>query len=322
MKIIININLFLSPFLDVGFGFIYLPTVIDLKRNSSKFASLMPIAAIGTYAGIVTCPGIVELFLRNYGLHAAFCLFGAMLWNIIPSGLLLSDKVENEHVPHKSTVNSVIHKEQSVLTMATTTEPGLEHKGGLKQTLLQVQSYTGRVFTIFTDTLYALKEQYDIFRDTVFVLFFIISNMRKFISESWILFLIPYSQEIGLDKTSAVIVGSVGDIGGIIGRLVAAVSFSEKCSLPPLTMFALYYFMIALVFAAFERVGNILYLSACAFLSGLFISAHAGMMSGLLLELFGHKDFVRAFAVIDFGCGVFSLLSGYLTGESDLQNMM
>ncbi|PIK49127.1 hypothetical protein BSL78_13996 [Apostichopus japonicus] len=158
--------------------------------------------------------------------------------------------------------------------------------------------------------------QFKLFGDVVFTLYFITVNMRKFPSNSWTLFLIPLSQELGVTKQTAVIISAIGGVGGIMGRFLAAVSFKVSKTISPLTLFATYYLCDAFIFALFPTTTNVILLGICAFFSGLLLSAKAGMTSGILLHLTTAETFRQAFGLVDCGCGVYSLLTGFISGAS------
>ncbi|KAJ8032038.1 hypothetical protein HOLleu_25446 [Holothuria leucospilota] len=157
-------------------------------------------------------------------------------------------------------------------------------------------------------------EQCKPFNKIEFILFFLTANLRKFSANSWTLFLIPFLQEMGVDINRAVFMAAVGGIGGGIGRLMAAVSFRLQCA-SPINIFAMYYMFSALIFFVNGFSSNCFYLTACAFVSGLLISAKAGMTSGILLEITGPEEFRQAFSLIQLGCGINALLAGFLSGS-------
>ncbi|XP_071826562.1 uncharacterized protein [Apostichopus japonicus] len=411
----------------VGFGFLFLPAVLCLKETASgQFASLMPLATTGSYVGIIVLPGIVEVFLKNYGLHATFCMFGALAYNTIPCGLVLSDvrsgkqstegsgvQSRSETIPFKlrriesniqlraeegsssleavmavkseitypsnsqSETNNVQDKlntdwesntsnsgvqsrsetipskqrgiESNIQSRAEEGSSSLEAVIAVKSEITypsNSQSETNNVQDkLNTDresnnskiqtttnpfaaeriiqTVKSIKSfiqtflvQFKLFGDVVFTLYFITVNMRKFPSNSWTLFLIPLSQELGVTKQTAVIISAIGGVGGIMGRFLAAVSFKVSKTISPLTLFATYYLCDAFIFALFPTTTNVILLGICAFFSGLLLSAKAGMTSGILLHLTTAETFRQAFGLVDCGCGVYSLLTGFISGAS------
>ncbi|XP_071826570.1 uncharacterized protein [Apostichopus japonicus] len=416
-----------SHCVGVGFGFLFLPAVLCLKETASgQFASLMPLATTGSYVGIIVLPGIVEVFLKNYGLHATFCMFGALAYNTIPCGLVLSDvrsgkqstegsgvQSRSETIPFKlrriesniqlraeegsssleavmavkseitypsnsqSETNNVQDKlntdwesntsnsgvqsrsetipskqrgiESNIQSRAEEGSSSLEAVIAVKSEITypsNSQSETNNVQDkLNTDresnnskiqtttnpfaaeriiqTVKSIKSfiqtflvQFKLFGDVVFTLYFITVNMRKFPSNSWTLFLIPLSQELGVTKQTAVIISAIGGVGGIMGRFLAAVSFKVSKTISPLTLFATYYLCDAFIFALFPTTTNVILLGICAFFSGLLLSAKAGMTSGILLHLTTAETFRQAFGLVDCGCGVYSLLTGFISGAS------
>ncbi|XP_071828450.1 monocarboxylate transporter 12-like [Apostichopus japonicus] len=294
-----------SVIAGVGFGFLFLPAVLCLREQApDHFASLMPLATLGGYVGIVLLPGIVEVFLENYGLHGAFCLYGALTCNMIPCGLLL---IGGKGKQYENLSNSVGKSEPSQEVEAF--DEDIHNFTNLKYGMLPLMKY----FRFFASVL---KEHLSLFLDLTFTLFFITANTRRFPSDNWTLFLIPYNQELGMTKTNAVIISAFGGIGGIFGRFVAAASFKVTNIISPLTLFALYYCFNALVFASFSLWSNFKFLIFCGFSSGLLLSLIAGTTSGLLLQFSSPKTFQRAYSLLHFGCGIFSIFAGILSGKS------
>ncbi|XP_071828385.1 monocarboxylate transporter 12-like isoform X2 [Apostichopus japonicus] len=285
----------------LGFGFLFLPAVLCLREQApDHFASLMPLATLGGYVGVVLLPGIVEVFLENYGLRGAFCLFGALSWNTIPCGLLL---VSGKGKQYETLSNSGDKSEPSQEVEAF--DEDSHNFTNLK--------YGMRPLRFFANVL---KEHLSLFLDFTFTLFFITANTRRFPSDTWTLFLIPYNQELGMTKSNAVFISSVGGIGGIVGRFVAAASFKLTKIISPLTLFALCYCLNAIIFASFSLWNNPIFLTFCGFSSALLLSFLAGTTSGILLQLSSPETFRPAFGLIDFGCGLFSIFAGILSGKS------
>ncbi|PIK62884.1 hypothetical protein BSL78_00218 [Apostichopus japonicus] len=179
----------------------------------------------------------------------------------------------------------------------------------LKYGLLPLMKYF-RFFAI------VLKEHLSLFLDLTFTLFFITANTRRFPSDNWTLFLIPYNQELGMTKSNAVFIAAVGGFGGIVGRFVAAASFKLTKIISPLTLFALCYCLNAIIFASFSLWNNPIFLTFCGFSSALLLSFLAGTTSGILLQLSSPETFRPAFGLLHFGCGIFSIFAGILSGKS------
>ncbi|KAJ8040614.1 Monocarboxylate transporter 12 [Holothuria leucospilota] len=279
----------------VGFGLLFFPAVISLHSLAGdNFLILMPLASTGSCFGVAVLPVISELFLQQYGLHAAFYLFGALAWHTIPCSLLLDSKPvrgAEKVIDHEVNRDAVQRDGQNI---ASTQDDG--------------------IFKIAFKFLITVGKQFRMFRYTLFVIIFIATNIRRFVSDTWTLFLIPHNVEMGLEKTTAVVVASFGGVGGIIGRLLAAVAFTKTCAMSPLGALTVYYVLCGISFVAFEVVTNVYYFYFCSFCNGLLLSAQSGMIAGIIAEVFEPPDFRDAFGLIDFGCGVFSLVSGYIAG--------
>ncbi|XP_071828472.1 monocarboxylate transporter 12-like [Apostichopus japonicus] len=289
----------------LGFGFLFLPAVLCLREQApDHFASLMPLATLGGYCGVVLLPIIIEVLLENYGLRGAFCLFGALSWNTIPCGLLL---VNGKGKQYENLSNSVDKSEPSQEVEAV--DKDSHNFTNLKYGLLTLMKYF-RFFAII------LKEHLSLFLDLTFTLFFITANTRRFPSDTWTLFLIPYNQELGMTKSNAVFISAVGGFGGIVGRFVAAASFKLTKIISPLTLFALCYCLNAIIFASFSLWNNPIFLTFCGFSSALLLSFLAGTTSGILLQLSSPETFRPAFGLLHFGCGIFSIFAGILSGKS------
>ncbi|PIK57710.1 hypothetical protein BSL78_05394 [Apostichopus japonicus] len=181
-----------------------IPTAVLCLREQAPdhFASLIPLATLGGYVGIVLLPGIVEVFLENYGLHGAFCLYGALTCNTIPCGLLL---IGGKGKQYENLSNSIGKSEPSQEVEAF--DEDIHNFTNLKYGMLPLMKY----FRFFASVL---KENLSLFLDLTFTLFFITANTRRFSSDNWTLFLIPYNQELGMTKTNAVIISAFGGIGG------------------------------------------------------------------------------------------------------------
>lgn len=258
----------------------------------------MPLATLGSYCGIVLLPGVVNIFHQTYGLRAAFCLFGAMCLNTIPCGLVLVGGKNNQ-------------------SPEMVTESDNKIKSDNTETLNQTNKKRDMCYNVKWGQLFqrVFLDQFALFLDPTFTIFFITANTRRFPADTWTLFLIPYNQEHGLSITDAVLVSSFGGLGGIIGRLTVAALFRATHIISPLTLFAIYYCLNGIVFASFSLWNNFIFLIICGFSSGVLLSVLGSSVAGIVVELSTPEKFGRTLGVVQLGCGISSILAGFLSGK-------
>lgn len=282
------------------------------EHFGEDFASVMPLSMIGTYVSVATIPPIMEICRVSYGEKGTFVIFGAICWHLIPCGLLLRKPTSSQ-------------KSRQMLSSRETDEDEEEEEGAAEEIELLRKGDDGGDGLEITDRdepetsswrqriLSSLIGVFRLFLNPIFLLFFIVSNTRKIPADGWTLFLIPHTIEMGFTPSEAATVASVGGLAGIVGRLLASISFSAKVS--PILMFSLYYFLNGIIFIVKEMFDDVLSIQfvGSAF-NGCLLSAQSGMIAGLLSHILEPDDFKDTFGVLDFGNGVLALMAGIIPG--------
>lgn len=296
----------------MGLACMLLPTVLCLKSSfRDNFRAIMPIAMLGSFAGVAVIPTVTVYVLNSYGTSVCFILFGASAWNLVPCGLLL----QADHLRKENFKSEMINLQQKSYhdPASLRDDPTVPQEETLKSAK-DCHAITGAIKSLLTNFVGSMKQ----LANLNFVMFFIVANVRKIPNDAWMLYLIPHTIARGLSPTSAATVGSIGGIGGLLGRLVASISFKTTRSIPIL-LFSMYFILNGMIFIGMEIWGYSLDLSGllyvASFLNGTFLSAQSGMVAGVLHLLVTPENYLLAFATIDAGNGVWALLAGYGPGK-------
>ncbi|XP_071847900.1 uncharacterized protein [Apostichopus japonicus] len=221
--------LYLSIFLTMsgmGLACMLLPTVLCLKSSfGDNFRAIMPIAMLGSFAGVAVIPTVTVYVLNSYGTSVCFILFGASAWNLVPCGLLL----QADHLRKENFKSEMINLQQKSYhdPPSLRDDPTVPQEDTLKSAK-DCHGISGAIKSLLTNFEGSMKQ----LANLNFVMFFIVANVRKIPNDAWMLYLIPHTIARGLSPTSAATVGSIGGIGGLLGRLVASISFKTTRSIP------------------------------------------------------------------------------------------
>ncbi|XP_071822525.1 uncharacterized protein [Apostichopus japonicus] len=288
----------------IGFGLSNFTAVVCLHEVAGdSFPSLMAIATLGSYTGVTVIPYMLHSFLELHGLNASFIFFGLLCCQIIPFGLFLPNSLPKEQgISLKRTLSKdEIRAEEEVLS------------NEINEPLLNSTS-TNSAIPASSDIPESCWNMFVPETKHLFIyLYIIISGLRRLPSGTWTLFLIPYVRENGLSVDQSILAGTLGGVGGVVGRLLAAVSFKLRRPRPIVTL-AFYFLISGLVFLGFELHSSINAQLLFSFLSGLLISTSSGMVTGVLGLLVEDEHFKGALTFLEISTGVFSLISGPLAG--------
>lgn len=266
----------------------------------------MALGSLGSYAGVTVLPFVLNLVLELRGLNAAFIFFGSLCCSTVLFGSLLPSR--------SSTGNPQNCKEKLAFLEEDALSDSEEDLVIIHSDSISERPLIKSTGTKSSESVYSRhKGSYVRIHYVLLFIYIIVSSLRRIPSGVWTMFLIPYVKENGLSVDESILAGTLGGVGGVVGRFLAALSFKVP-RVHPIETLAFYVAILGLSFLGFElflsKQGQLLF----SFVSGLLISTPAAMVTGVLRLLVSHERFSIAFTILEISTGIFSLFSGFIAG--------
>lgn len=291
-----------------------------LKEHFKEdYPAVMPLSMMGSYVGITVLPPLMEVCRLAYGSKGTYLIFGALCWNLIPCGLLLQSPSVTEPENYQLVKEMKRSNDEDDNEQSDEEEEGdvMEREDSDNSLKKMIRNKNANA------ALSVIAEQMGVFKSGFFCLFFFVANMRKIPADGWTLFLIPHLIKRGLNSFQAAEVASVGGMMGVVGRVIACLSF--KTNISPFILYGLYYLLNGVAFfmmEAFPRMadGFVPQLFGGG-LNGCLLSIQSGMTPGILVFITEPQHYKTAYGILDFGNGVLTLIAGTVPGEYHIYSL-
>lgn len=278
-------NVISVSFLGIGYGLTTLSSFIILQSyfKEENLPLVISFVALFDFVGIAAIPPVLQYLRSNYGLENSLVLFGAIMWNLIVTGVASIE-------PPKSNVNPKNAKD---------TEEDNANDVNLSS-MKTLETY--------------LRNTFSVFEHTTFRLLLVVEFVGYYLFVSWALFLVSLGTTLGLTEVEAVSLSSIGGTGGLVGRIFATVLFifnrMNACtsSLIPIPIAGLTFFFIA--FSSSYYITSIL-----TFICGLCLGLNSSGVFGLIPTTVCRDHYKYAISYEAFFMGIATQISGLLSGK-------
>ncbi|XP_041478865.1 monocarboxylate transporter 7-like [Lytechinus variegatus] len=328
----IGVSLTLS---GLGLSMSFIP--IHLALNDffpEKYVLMNTICLYGYTAGSMLLPILMEKSLEAYGYYGAFLILGGVAYNSMACATTL------RKVPTRSTSNEAqdhitsndrkcvsrakpLPEETPLFRQIQVEDEEEEHEEGVPEQSGLIQSKKCRIkereiplelqSTCIRTFFQACKGSCGLFREPFFASTIPIQFLQAYTSYSWMLFLVPHTEQLGIPSSKAVYLSTIGGIGGIIGRTVFVVFLGKGVN-----AFAVYIpvgcvctatFLLDFVSSDYRsRV-------VLAFLQGFSFFIEDTMLSTLCKEaVFDDMNTATALTTVAFWTGMGATAAGIFTG--------
>ncbi|KAJ8033649.1 hypothetical protein HOLleu_23961 [Holothuria leucospilota] len=234
-------------------------------------------------------PPAVEFLRGTYGLHGAFLILGAIMWNGAAVGMLLR--------PRK----------KSIARLKTENEDGHD-----SNKLLLENSSNGNAnsCTDYENSFLGLSA---ITHHPLFGLSVIVHSLTNFNFVIWALYLVPYGISLGYHPQLAALLSTSGGAGGFIGKVLVIVVFHHG-RMTQIISNAVPGIIYGIALAGYILCDNYDFLLIFSFMSG-FSLAFADASTCAMIPRYICSRHLRPGIVLFYFCGgVFTQLGGIIAG--------
>ncbi|KAJ8020280.1 Monocarboxylate transporter 4 [Holothuria leucospilota] len=273
----------------IGFGLTTLSSYIILQSyfKDQNLPLVISFVALFDFVGIAAVPPVLQYLRSNYGLENSLVLFGAIMWNLIVTGVASTEPPKN-----KFNLKNVKYTED-------------KNSSGLNASSLKtLETY--------------LRNTFSVFEHTTFRLVLVVEIVGYYLFVSWALFLVSLGTTLGLTEVEAVSLSSIGGTGGLVGRIIATFLFifnkMNACtsSLIPIPIAGFTFFVIA--FPSSYYIVSIL-----TFVCGLCLGLNSSGVFGLIPTTVCRDHYKYAISYEAFFMGVATQISGLLSGTETVK---
>ncbi|XP_063970875.1 monocarboxylate transporter 7-like [Lytechinus pictus] len=243
----------------VGMAMTYLPTVLALNDYfKDTFVLWSTVASYGYISGSLLLPILTERSLPAYGYQGEFIIFGGVALHLLVCGATLRkatdrsvngtsegggcDQEEKRHrcgsVERPSLNREVmLHQldekgEEEDVSLLEWVDKEQENKNW-KETLLekrrliqQETNFQRNQKTLPNDSL----GNCGILTEWIFFISLATLFLFSYATYSWMLFLVPHAEHLGISPSNAVYLSTLGGLGGILGRTILITLISKGVS--------------------------------------------------------------------------------------------
>ncbi|KAJ8020281.1 Monocarboxylate transporter 4 [Holothuria leucospilota] len=268
----------------IGYGLTTLSSYIILQSyfKDQNLPLVISFVALFDFVGIAALPPVLQYLRSNYGLENSLVLFGAIMWNLIVTGVASTEPPKNK------------------FNLKNVKDTKDKNSNGLNTSSLKtLETY--------------LRNTFSVFEHTTFRLVLVVEIVGYYLFVSWALFLVSLGTTLGLTEVEAVSLSSIGGTGGLVGRIIATFLFifnkMNACtsSLIPIPIAGFTFFVIA--FPSSYYIVSIL-----TFLCGLCLGLNSSGVFGLIPTTVCRDHYKYAISYETFFMGVATQISGLLSG--------
>ncbi|XP_041484931.1 monocarboxylate transporter 6-like [Lytechinus variegatus] len=307
-----------------GLSMVYTPIHLSLNDYfPDKFVLMNTVSLYGYTAGSVLLPILIEKSLKAYGYYGAFLILGGVAFNstacaatirTVPSKSTRNE--ENDQVePDKRKCFSggkslKIKREEEVDEEISEQSRLMQSESGCDRQETSLKSKPTCRKTFFE----ACKRSCGLWKEPLFIFSLPIHFLQSYTIYSWMLFLVPHTEQLGIQSSKAVYLSTIGGIGGIIGRTLFIILLSKGVN-----AFAVYVSVGCICTGTFLMdfvCSDYRSRAALAFVQGFSFFIEDAIAANLCKgAVFDDGNIGTAFAISIFMCGLGATLAGTFTGH-------
>ncbi|XP_030849712.1 monocarboxylate transporter 12-like [Strongylocentrotus purpuratus] len=327
----------------VGLSMTYMPTVIALNDFfREKFVLMNTITLYGYTTGSMLLPIIMERSFEAYGYVGAFIILGGIAFNLFACGATIRKAPRNAATNEGRSDNEVKEKQKCL----SKGEPSMQTEGICyreeeeevereedkeeddseecvleKRRLIQnerrntsTQETSPNARSSWTSSAFQTGKRFcGILNEPLYLFTIPINFLCLFSMYSWMLFLVPHAEHLGIPPSKAIFLSTIGGIGGIIGRTIFIILVGKGIN-------------VYVVYIAIGLIGTASFLldfissayavrATLAFVQGFSFFIEDAIMSSLFKDaVFDNRNFNMAVALGLFAGGLGATCAGTITG--------
>lgn len=267
----------------LGFGLMCLPNVLYLHANYPKsFNGIMAVSSSFIYIGISVLPLTQQWMIDHFGYDGGTMCFGALVWNCILSGVLLRPTANSDNIGAKS----------------------MEAESSVKREQLHICDKYGFFLSAMM-------------RHRNFAVMMVFSMIAMYVYSSWAIFLVSFGSAQGLSTNEAVLLSSLGGIGGLFGSLLTGCLIYLDL-MNPYSCFLLPSLVNGLVLILSVYYRSVGALSPLMLVSGIAQGLEYGAICGIIPSLVCTFHIESGLATSFFMEGIWYQIGGAVSGETSV----
>ncbi|XP_041467314.1 monocarboxylate transporter 14-like [Lytechinus variegatus] len=245
--VVVGVLLALS---GAGLSMSYMPTVLVLNEFfPENFVFANSISLYGYTAGSILLPIITERSLVAYGYSGAYIILGALTLNLVACGATL------RKAPRENTTNTMsegenkadmAERQSSTAGMISPNECSAFLDGGedeepsedegdrtrlIKTKMLTIgkQDKLQKAGSTWIRSFFqSCKQSFGIFNESIYLFSLPLHFFIYYLTFTWMLFLVPHAEQLGIPPSKAIFLSTIGGIGGIIGRTLLLIIIHKE----------------------------------------------------------------------------------------------
>ncbi|XP_041478853.1 monocarboxylate transporter 7-like [Lytechinus variegatus] len=222
----------------IGLSMTITPIHLSVKAHfQEKFVLANTVSLYGYTAGSVFLPILIERSLQAYGYSSAFLILGGVALNAMACAATIRkeqryskfDEGPKESDSRKCFPETESHNRKTMFCRNSHTDDEEESEDvTLQRRLIQVEKFRTDKQGMSPDPQSITKGSFfqscqrscGLLNEPLFLFSTPILFISSYNLYSWMLFLVPHTEQLGIQSSNAVFLSTIGGIGGIIGRTV------------------------------------------------------------------------------------------------------
>ncbi|XP_072178359.1 monocarboxylate transporter 12-B-like isoform X2 [Diadema setosum] len=313
-------NLFLLGVLmfmtGLGMCITYLAFIIALNDYfPESFIFYTTLSTFGETIGAFCLPVIAERSLEAYGLSGAFLILGGICLNIVPCALTLRPPRDyssvDSHCSATEKSDVIITSADGPSSSSADSDSDSHFIGQSKVTDTSNNTYeenatTSNMMAKLKSCVYYKEPLYALVSPSFFLMYYF--------SYSWLLFLIPRAESLGIESSRAVFLASIAGVGGILGKIALLIITHAQLDLSIMLVTCCSICDITIFINSFSTTYS--YQAVMAFIQGVTVFM-ANSIGGVLSKytITNEKNMPIAFTLMGFTSGLGILVGDMTSGN-------
>ncbi|XP_030849699.1 monocarboxylate transporter 3-like [Strongylocentrotus purpuratus] len=328
----------------VGLSMSFMPTILALNDFfGEQFVLMNTIASYGYTAGSMLLPVVMEWSFEAYGYAGAFLILGGIALNLVACGATIRKTLLNA-ATNKDNIHDKVKEKQKCLPKGESAkqtegnryreeeedeekeeqeeqEEDIEECVSEERRLIQTerrnvikQETSRNVRSSSTSAVFQTSKRFcGLLNEPLYLFTIPIHFLIIFSIYSWMLFLVPHAEHLGIPSSKAIFLSTIGGTGGIIGRTIFIILVGKGINV------YVVYIVIGLIGTASFLLDFISAAYAVrvtlAFVQGFSFFIEDAIMSSLYKDaVFDDRNFNMAVALSVFAGGLGAICAGTFTG--------
>nr|XP_054767190.1 uncharacterized protein LOC129274401 [Lytechinus pictus] len=309
------------------------PIYLSVKAHfQEKFVLANTVALYGYTAGSVFLPILIERSLQAYGYYPAFLILGGVTLNATACAATIRkeqkysklDEGHKQSDDRKCFSETESHKRKTMLCRDSQTDDEEENEDVTEQRrLIQVEKFRTDKQGMSPDPQSITKGSFfqscqrscGLLNEPLFLFSTPILFINSYTLYSWMLFLVPHTEQLGIQSSNAVFLSTIGGVGGIIGRTVFIILLYKRVNafavFIPVSCICAGSFLLDFISSGYQSRAALAFIQGfCFFIED---ALYASMSNDAIFDD-NNSDTAIALSMFWFGLGetIAGTFSGYL----------